>query len=188
MKRKAKSDDKSRLELPTPAEMIPTIKEQVWQDWQNLRGDAPGGTIDERIAFLIARLTEQRNKPRGEWKLRRHVILAMALDLMCVSFPDKHGPPPNLVELMRLALDLPANHRVGEWAVWSRGRTSQGDTDHRVRAMAKLFDAQYYREHKSLMRPSDLARKIQTRFNLDAPPNRKSLRDWRKEWQEEEDK
>ena len=166
---------------------IPPLKETVRQDWSYLPEDTThvGGTIDDLIAFLITRLTEQRKIPRSEWKPPRPLIHALVLDVMCASFPDKHGPPPNLIELMRLALDLPASHRVGAWAVWSRGRSSQGGADHRAHTTAKLLDAQHYREHGSLMGLRTLAQKTQQTLNLPASPDRKSLREWRKEWQTE---
>jgi hypothetical protein len=145
---------------------------QFWAEvWPNL------GSVEERAARLAAVYAAQRGKPLNSWKVKRHVLRKLALDLICASFPEGHPPPAALILLMKRALDLPESHEVGGWPIVAGTHDDRGDPDHEVRNTAMLIDWKYLEEHDKWLPLRKLAKLVQE--TLHREPDRKSLRRWR---------
>src|ERR1700683_33266 len=62
------------------------------------------GSVEERAEALLTLYAAQRRKPAGLWGVKRHVLRALTLDLVCASFPEGHPPPRQIVQLLQVAL------------------------------------------------------------------------------------
>jgi hypothetical protein len=149
----------------------------VTQFWGEI-GCSPQSSLDERSGKLAALYAEQRNKPLNEWRVKRHVLRKLTLDVMCASFPEM-APPAALVRLMKHALELPESHVVYGWPALSGMRDDRGDPDHEMRITALLIDRHNLLRHGDYIPLRELARLVKE--NLGREPDRKSLRRWRSE-------
>jgi hypothetical protein len=141
---------------------------------------APRGTVEERTARLADIYAEQRGKPLGQWRPRRHVLRKLALDLMCANFPDGHPPPDALVTLMQRALDLPEKHVVGAWPLEAGTWDDRGDPDYEARVAAMELDLRYIEDNAGKHMPlRELQRRLKGKLGREF--DRKSLRQWRNE-------
>jgi hypothetical protein len=128
-----------------------------------------GGTSKQQALRLTKLFAAQRGKPMGRWSPKRHVLRAMALDVMCASFPDNLPPSPELIDLMRVALGLPDGHRVG--AEPESLKDGRGKPDNAAREKAFAADRAYLRTHGKLMPVAALAREVKK--------DRHSVSEWR---------
>jgi hypothetical protein len=160
---------------------LPEEKRRNWhrritQWWMDVYSPPPGVNDAEQLL-----------KDRDRFK--PHVFRALALDLMCESFPEGHPPPEPILKLMKAALDLPEDHELGGWAVhpWRSGNDvlpdGRGSPDRNAQDITYRIDCEYFQTHSgrwlsygklAKQASSELGRKISTA----------SLRAWRKQYRE----
>jgi hypothetical protein len=152
----------------------------IWatENWNKV-GWSHNGSVDETAEKLTAVYAEQDDKPLSEWRVPRHVLRKLALDLMCASFPERQPPPAALVQLMKHALELPESHEVGSWPLIAGTHDDRGSPDHEMRTMAMSMDEFYFKKHGAFMPLRELARGLE--IELHRKPDRTRLRQWRRE-------
>lgn len=138
---------------------------------------APKFCTDEQAADELRSHYEQSGKvTRATWPIKRHVLNALVLDLICASFPEGHPPPESLLKVMKAALDLPADHDISSW-VLNDGRDGRGGVNKRAWYEAINLDRAYYEEHQKEMPLRELEREVASRTGGGA--YRSTLRKWR---------
>jgi hypothetical protein len=158
-------------------------KQRNWHTWATQNWEkvdwSHHGPVEETADKLAAIYAEQRGKPLGEWRVPRHLLRKLTLDLVCASFPDGHPPPAELVRLMKHALELPESHEVGSWPFIAGRHDDRGEPDHEMRLLAMRIDQGYLMDHGDFMPLRTLARRVEK--ELHRKLDRKVLRQWRRE-------
>jgi hypothetical protein len=91
-----------------------------------------------------------------------HLAAALALDLICASFPDSCYPPEAVVQLLVRVLGLPDNHKIGNWSSTDLDQRARGGRgrDNEARARAHRIDFDFYVENKRRMTPPEYKREF----------------------------
>lgn len=147
----------------------------VTQHWDEITN--PIGSVEEKAKRLATIYAEQRGKPLNSWRVKRHVLRKLTLDLVCASFPDGNPPSETIIKLLKLALELPDTHEVGGWPVTAGIWDDRGEPDHEARNTAMLLDLEYIEVHDDYMPLRTLQRGVKAK--LGRVPDRKTLRRWR---------
>jgi len=149
----------------------------VRQFWPQIPGGSHFGTEEQAADKLCRHYEKSKKLARANWPIKRHVLNALVLDLVCASFPEGHPPPESLVRVMKAALDLPADHDIGGW-VFNDARDGRGVVNLRAWSEAVNIDRAYYDEHQKEMPLRELEREVDSRTGQRA--YRTTLRRWRK--------
>jgi hypothetical protein len=139
-------------DLPPPwlkEEMEKDWHQQILQNWGLVEG-SPGGTLEQRAAELHRRAEGEVKETRNP----KYQTRALALDLLCASFPEGRPPPDSLVVLMRCILKLPKDHTVGGWMGALPIDDPRGSPTLSAMEMAAKIDSDYF--HSEAVRGRDL--------------------------------
>lgn len=147
----------------------------VTQFWAEVTD--PHGSVEEMAERLATIYAEERGKALNRWRVKRHVLRKLTLDVVCASFPAGTPPPDAIVQLLKRALDLPESHQIGAWPVDAGKWDDRGDPDHEARNTAMLLDWEYIEEHNDYMPLRMLQKRVKDKLGRE--PDRKSLRSWR---------
>jgi hypothetical protein len=158
----------------------------VLENWDKVKG-VPSGA---RVPALTEKLLTTMRNDKSLKVLTQHERKCLALDLVCASFPHDRPPSWDLVEVLKMALDLPEDHDVGYWALGRRGkhghfadgRGSKNKQDIYVWWTSIEIDKQYFRSHGTRMPLRQLERTLKTLKGKfpGRPPGLSTLRGWRK--------
>jgi hypothetical protein len=133
-----------------------------------------GGTVEEKAVQLAA---QKEQIPPNVW---RKLLLDLVVDITPLDKPV----PATLIALLRDALGLPENHKVGGWPLTAGMSDDRGKPDHEARECASLIDHALLthsdvitRRNAKPMPLNMLRRKVEAK--LGRAPAPKTLREWR---------
>jgi hypothetical protein len=150
------------------------------QFWMEVDGAPQLGSAAERAERLVSILKE---KPCA---FSDHILRALALDLMCASFPSDHAPPEALVSLMKRALGFSEKHEVGGWMlnhVDNDGRIKdrRGNPDVEAWMAATIIEREHIRANGKPISLRKLLKEVKLRLPGYSANSTTTLRDWRRE-------
>lgn len=135
------------------------------------------GSVQQRRQKIIELFDQYHGQPLGAWKVKRHILRRLTLDLVRASLP-LGTVPPHLIQLLIRALDLPRDHSVSDWPLLVGAEDERGKTRRREeRDYAQMLDFAFWEKQGKWMPLRQLERSLAEK--LDRRVDRKSLRAWR---------